>query len=145
MLQDPTNGDDQSTDIEVPPDETLMLFDDEENSQFVVAYAVADQDCENIHGVETENVTGHPEVADELSPPNQEDARLQEMVESAPIQNISSSSIPLRAPRGRRRREMLAEREGAANNVANQLGQTLNALIKQMIAKTCKNHFNRLW
>lgn len=52
------------------------------------------------------------------------------MVEIAPIQNISS--ILLRAPRGRRRREMLAEREDAANHVANQLGQTLNALIEKV-------------
>lgn len=58
------DGDDHSTDIEVPPDERIMLFDDEENSQFVVAYAVTDQDCENIHGVETENVTDHREVTD---------------------------------------------------------------------------------
>ncbi|XP_073485179.1 uncharacterized protein [Aquarana catesbeiana] len=142
MVQGPTNGD-NSTDIEAPPDETLMLFDDEENSQFVVAYTVDDQDSENIHvqspvneepiagpsciGVETENVTGHRQVGDELTQPNNEDARFQAMVENAPI-----LSNPLRAPRGRRRRELLSERQDAANNAANQLGQTLNALIDKL-------------
>ncbi|XP_040190199.1 myb-related transcription factor, partner of profilin-like isoform X2 [Rana temporaria] len=142
MLQEPLNEEETANDHEVQPvqegDHTLMLFTDDDSTQILVEYEVmedsnlcAPEEVQNeedpqpgpSHPDQLENVTHNNDGAVDAVPlTNQEEER----VEVAPA--INSSSGPIRVPRGRRRRQLIADRVEAAGNASVQLEQTLHSL-----------------